>query len=140
MRTYEHIFIVHPEVVGDDYAAILDKFKNILTEQDANILKVDEWGARKLAYPVKKQTRGSYVLVTFEAGATVIAEFERRLRLDEKIIKFQTIVLPKGTVVVVEAPAEEAPAADAEAAPAVEEAPAAEEAPTAEGPAAEETA
>ena len=140
MRTYEHIFIVHPEVVGDDYAAILDKFKNILTEQDANILKVDEWGARKLAYPVKKQTRGSYVLVTFEAGATVIAEFERRLRLDEKIIKFQTIVLPKGTVVVVEAPAEEAPAADADATPAVEEAPAAEKAPTAEGPAAEETA
>ncbi|OEU76468.1 MAG: 30S ribosomal protein S6 [Desulfuromonadales bacterium C00003107] len=140
MRTYEHIFIVHPEVVGDDYAAILDKFKNILTEQDANILKVDEWGARKLAYPVKKQTRGSYVLVTFEAGATVIAEFERRLRLDEKIIKFQTIVLPKGTVVVVETPAEEAPAADADATPAVEEAPAAEKAPTAEGPAAEETA
>jgi len=140
MRTYEHIFIVHPELVGDEYAAILDKFKNILTEQGANILKVDEWGARKLAYPVKKQTRGSYVLVTFEAGPKVIAEFERRLRLDEKIIKFQTIVLPKGTEVVVEAPAEEAPAADAEAAPAVEEAPAAEEAPTAEGPAAEETA
>lgn len=140
MRTYEHIFIVHPELVGDEYAAILDKFKNILTEQGANILKVDEWGARKLAYPVKKQTRGSYVLVAFEAGPKVIAEFERRLRLDEKIIKFQTIVLPKGTEVVVEAPAEEAPAADAEAAPAVEEAPAAEEAPTAEGPAAEETA
>ncbi len=140
MRTYEHIFIVHPEVVGDDYAAILDKFKNILTDQDANILKVDEWGARKLAYPVKKQTRGSYVLVTFEAGAKVIAEFERRLRLDEKIIKFQTIVLPKGTEVVIEAPAEEAPAADADAAPAVEEAPTAEKAPIAEGPAAEETA
>lgn len=133
MRTYEHIFIVHPEVVGDDYAAILDKFKNILTDQDANILKVDEWGARKLAYPVKKQTRGSYVMVVFEAAAAVIAEFERRLRLDEKIIKFQTIVLPKGTEVIVEAPAaDETPAAD--------EAPAVEAAPTAEGPAAEETA
>lgn len=96
MRTYEHIFIVHPEAVGDDYAAILDKFKTILTEQGANILKVDEWGARKLAYPVKKQTRGSYVLMLFEAASEVIAEFERRLRLDEKIIKFQTIVLPNG--------------------------------------------
>ncbi|APG26511.1 30S ribosomal protein S6 [Syntrophotalea acetylenivorans] len=120
MRTYEHIFIVHPEVVGDDYAAILDKFKNILTEQGANILKVDEWGARKLAYPVKKQTRGTYVLMTFEAGAKVIAEFERRLRLDEKIIKFQTIVLPNGVEIAAEEPAEEAPAT--------------------EGPAAEETA
>ena len=120
MRTYEHIFIVHPEVVGDDYTAILDKFKNILTEQGANILKVDEWGARKLAYPVKKQTRGTYVLLTFEADAPVIAEFERRLRLDEKIIKFQTIVLPNGVEIAAEEPAEEAPAA--------------------EGPAAEETA
>jgi len=136
MRTYEHIFIVHPEVVGDDYAAILEKFKNILIEQDANILKVEEWGARKLAYPVKKQTRGSYVLVTFEAGATVIAEFERRLRLDEKIIKFQTILLPKGAEIVAEVPAEEVPAADAEEASAVD---VAEEAPIAEGPAAEET-
>jgi small subunit ribosomal protein S6 len=125
MRTYEHIFIVHPEVVGDDYAAILDKFKNILTEQNANILKVDEWGARKLAYPVKKQTRGSYVLMTFDADSTVIAEFERRLRLDEKIIKFQTIVLPKGVEIAAEEPAEEVPAV--------------EETPVAEGPAAEET-
>jgi small subunit ribosomal protein S6 len=117
MRTYEHIFIVHPDAVGDDYTAVLDKFKTILTDQGANILKVDEWGARKLAYPVKKQTRGSYVLMIFEAAAEVIAEFERRLRLDEKIIKFQTIVLPKGADIAEEAPeteasAEESPAAE----------------------------
>ncbi len=107
MRAYEHIFIVHPDLVGDDYAAILDKFKTILTDQGANILKVDEWGARKLAYPVKKQTRGSYVLLVFEAAAAVIAEFERRLRLDEKIIKFQTILLPKGTDLAAAAPVAE---------------------------------
>jgi small subunit ribosomal protein S6 len=116
MRTYEHIFIVHPEAVGDDYTAVLDKFKTILTDQGANILKVDEWGARKLAYPVKKQTRGSYVLMIFEAAAEVIAEFERRLRLDEKIIKFQTIVLPKGAEIIEEAPAAEAPAEEGTAA------------------------
>lgn len=125
MRTYEHIFIVHPEAVGDDYTAVLDKFKTILTDQGANILKVDEWGARKLAYPVKKQTRGSYVLMIFEAAAEVIAEFERRLRLDEKIIKFQTIVLPKGADISEEPPVAETPA---------------EEGTAAEGPAEEETA
>lgn len=96
MRTYEHIFIVHPEVVGDEYAALLDKFKTILTEQGANILKVDEWGPRKLAYPIKKQARGSYVLMVFDAAPKVITEFERRLRLDEKVMKFQTVLLPKG--------------------------------------------
>lgn len=96
MRTYETIFIVHPDTAGDAYNAVVEKFRNILTEQKANILKVEEWGARKLAYPVKKQTRGAYVLVAYEAGATVIAEFERRLRIDESIIKFQTVHLEKG--------------------------------------------
>lgn len=96
MRTYETIFIVHPDTAGEAYTAVVDKFRNILTEQNANLIKVEEWGSRKLAYPVKKQTRGTYVLVAYEAGSTVIAEFERRMRIDESIIKFQTVHLEKG--------------------------------------------
>jgi small subunit ribosomal protein S6 len=96
MRTYETIFIVHPEVVGDAYAAIVDKFRGVLTDQAASVLKVDEWGTRKLAYAVKKQGRGTYVLVAYEAGPKVVAEFERRLRIDENIIKFQTVLLENG--------------------------------------------
>ncbi|MBW2689179.1 MAG: 30S ribosomal protein S6 [Deltaproteobacteria bacterium] len=133
MRTYESIFIVHPEVVGDDQTAIIDKYKTILTDQDAEVLKVDNWGVRTLAYPVKKQTKGCYVLVIFDAKPTVIAEFERRMRIDEKVIKFQTIILEGGyEAPVVEAAPEEAPAVEAtsEEAPAVEAAP--EEAPAVE--------
>lgn len=96
MRTYESIFIVHPEVVGDDQTAIIDKFKTILTDQGAEILKLDNWGVRTLAYPVKKQTKGCYVLVIFDAESTVIAEYERRMRIDEKVIKFQTVILEDG--------------------------------------------
>lgn len=96
MRTYETIFIVHPDSVGEQYAATVEKFKKILEEQKANILKIEEWGTRKLAYLVKRQNRGTYVLVAYEAGPNVIAEFERRMRLDEAIIKFQTIHLEKG--------------------------------------------
>jgi len=98
MRTYESIFIVHPDVVGDDQTAIIDKFKTILTDQGADVLKVDNWGVRTLAYPVKKLTKGCYVLVIFEAEATVIAEYERRMRIDEKVIKFQTVILEGGYV------------------------------------------
>ena len=106
MRTYESIFIVHPEVAGDDQTAIIDKYKTILTDQGAEILKVDNWGVRTLAYPVKKQTKGCFVLVIFDAEPTVIAEFERRMRIDEKVIKFQTVLMEGGY----EAPAvEEAP-------------------------------
>lgn len=96
MRTYETIFIVHPDVVGDQYAAVVEKFKGVLTDQGAEILKVDEWGTRKLAYAVKKQGRGTYVLVAYQAGSDVIAEFERRMRIDDAIIKFQTVYLEKG--------------------------------------------
>jgi small subunit ribosomal protein S6 len=96
MRTYETIFIVHPDSVGEQYAATVEKFRKILEDQKANILKVEEWGTRKLAYLVKRQNRGTYVLVAYEAGPKVIAEFERRMRLDEAIIKFQTIHLEKG--------------------------------------------
>jgi small subunit ribosomal protein S6 len=118
MRTYEHIFIVHPDVAGEEYTAVLDKFKGILAEQGASVLKIEEWGSRKLAYPVKKQSRGTYVLMVFEGGAGVVTEFERRLRLDEKIIKFQTVLLPKG--IETAAPAEQAAASADEAAAAEE--------------------
>ena len=97
-RTYESIFIVRPDLTGDAYTAVIDKFKGVLTDQGASIIKVDEWGVRKLAYTVKKQNRGSYVLVIFEAEPKVILEYERRLRLDESIIKFINIHLEKGFV------------------------------------------
>ena len=97
-RTYESIFIVRPDLTGDAYTAVLDKFKGVLTDQGASIIKVDEWGVRKLAYTVKKQNRGSYVLVIFEAEPKVILEYERRMRLDETIIKFINLHLEKGFV------------------------------------------
>jgi len=116
MRTYESIFIVHPEVVGDDQVALIDKYKTILSDQGADVLKVENWGTRTLAYQVKKQSKGCYVLVIFDAEPTVIAEFERRMRIDEKVIKFQTIALEGGyEAPVVEAAPEEAPEEDAEA-------------------------
>ena len=104
MRTYESIFIVHPEVVGDDQTAIIDKYKQVLTDQGSEILKVENWGVRTLAYPVKKQSKGCYILVIFDAQPEVIAEFERRMRIDDKVIKFQTVMLEDGY----EAPAAEA--------------------------------
>lgn len=96
MRTYEAIFIVHPEVVGDDLTAIIDKYKTILTDQGANVLKAENWGTRTLAYTVKKQAKGCYILFIFDAEPKVIAEFERRMRIDEKVIKFQTVLMEGG--------------------------------------------
>lgn len=120
MRTYETLFIVHPEVVGDDLTALIEKYRKVLTDQQAVVFKADNWGSRALAYPVKKQARGSYVLALFEGPSTVVAEFERRLRIDEKVIKYQTVLFEGPTAV---APAATEPAKE-EAAPAAVEEPA----------------
>jgi small subunit ribosomal protein S6 len=106
MRKYESLYIVHPEVVGDELTAMVEKFQSILTDQKSEILKLDNWGTRKLAYPIKKQIRGCYVQTIFEASAEVIAEYERRLRLDEKVLRFMTLRFDGDLV---EAPAEVAP-------------------------------
>jgi len=96
MRTYETIFIVHPEVTGDDLTAIIDKYKTILADQGANVLKAENWGTRTLAYTVKKQAKGCYILFIYDAEPSVISEYERRMRIDDKVIKFQTVLMEGG--------------------------------------------
>ena len=91
MRKYESLYIIHPEVVGDDLTAMVERFQSVLTEQQAEILKLDNWGTRKLAYPIKKQEKGCYIQTIFEAEADVIAEYERRLRLEENVLRFLTV-------------------------------------------------
>ncbi|MFO7830920.1 MAG: 30S ribosomal protein S6 [Desulfuromonadaceae bacterium] len=96
MRTYESIFIIRPEIAGDEYTALLGKFKQILADQQAEILRCQEWGTKRLPYLVKKQDQGTFVLLNFVAGSNVVKEFERRLRLDDAIMQFQTILLEDG--------------------------------------------
>ncbi|MFA5701643.1 MAG: 30S ribosomal protein S6 [Desulfuromonas sp.] len=96
MRTYESIFIIRPQIAGDEYTALLGKYKQILADQSAEILRCQEWGTKRLPYLVKKQDQGTFVLINFNAGNTVVKEFERRLRLDDAIMQFQTVLLEGG--------------------------------------------
>lgn len=95
MRNYESLYIVHPEVAGDELTALVDKFQKVLGDIGAEIVKLDNWGVRKLAYPIKKVERGSYIQVLFSAEPKVVAEYERRLRLDEQILRFLTVRLDR---------------------------------------------
>jgi small subunit ribosomal protein S6 len=117
MRNYESLYIVHPDVVGDELTAIVEKFQKVLTDNAVEIYKLDNWGTRKLAYPIQKVERGCYVQTLFTAAPEVIAEFERRLRLDEKILRFLTVRLDEEfPEIVEEEPAEEAAGETTEAA------------------------
>lgn len=91
MRHYETIFIVHPELPEDDTNAVIDKFKGILEDGGATMSKVDLWGRRRLAYPVKKQTKGFYVLFEYGAEPGAVEEMERIFKIDENVIRFLTV-------------------------------------------------
>ncbi|MCD6580551.1 MAG: 30S ribosomal protein S6 [Desulfuromusa sp.] len=133
MRNYESLYIIHPDVVGDELTAMVEKFQKVLTDQAVEIYKLDNWGTRKLAYPIQKVERGCYVQTLFTAAPEVIAEFERRLRLDEKILRFLTVRYENEFPAIVEAEpvAEEAEAATEETVVA-EEAPSKDATPTTE--------
>jgi small subunit ribosomal protein S6 len=80
MRIYENLFIVKPEQMS----------KNV-TSAGGTVDKVDKWGKRRLAYRVEKQREGSYVLLQFTAEPAAVKEFERRMRVQDSVIKFLTV-------------------------------------------------
>jgi len=93
MRHYETIYIVNPNLSDEDYNEIINKFNNLIEKQKGVIVKTQEWGKQRLAYSIKKFYNGFYVLVDFCAEPGVITELVRNLKLDERILKYQTIKL-----------------------------------------------
>lgn len=92
MRIYEELFIVDPKATEEQTDAVVAQIEDVLKAAGGSIDKVDKWGLRKLAYRVKKQTEGFYVLVQFSAtGMAVVREIERKLRVDEVVLKYLTV-------------------------------------------------
>jgi small subunit ribosomal protein S6 len=73
----------------------VNKFKGILTDNGAEIINEENWGLKKLAYPIEKKSTGFYVLLEFKAEPTVIAKLETNYRRDEKVIRYLTTKLEK---------------------------------------------
>ena len=93
MKRYETIFIVQSELSSDDITAIIDRYSKIITDMKGTILKVERWGKRKLAYLIRKQSRGFYVLIDFAGKREIVAELERILKFDDKALKFMSVKL-----------------------------------------------
>lgn len=93
MRKYETFFIVDPDLPDEVNTVIDDKVKNVVTGNGGSILSYTPWGKKKLAYPVKKRSRGHYVLMEYIGGPELVAELERNMRLDERVLKFITVKL-----------------------------------------------
>ena len=95
MNQYETVFILTPVLSDAQMKEAVDKFKDILTNMGAEIINEENWGLKKLAYPIEKKSTGFYELVEFKAEPTVIANSELQLRRDERILRYLTVKMEK---------------------------------------------
>ena len=128
MNHYETVFILTPVLSDAQMKEAVEKFKGVLTESDATIVNEENWGLRKLAYPIDKKTTGFYTLIEFDGEPTIVNKLETAFRRDEKVLRFLTFRLDKYAAEYAvkrrnlkKAAKEEAPAVEAEAPAAVEE-------------------
>ena len=90
MNKYESVVIINPSVEEEKIKELSQKFTDIINN-DGKVEKIEELGKKKLAYEVKKNKEGYYVVINFEANSDLIAELERNYRIMDEVIKFITI-------------------------------------------------
>jgi small subunit ribosomal protein S6 len=119
MRHYETLFVINPDLSEEDTTQLIEKFSGVLSKGGADILKTDLWGRRRLAYPIKKFSKGFYVVLEYGSDPEAVAEMERLFRIDEKILRFLTVkknnVFDPEALALAEAKAKERAAAKAAA-------------------------
>ena len=91
MNKYEAMYIVTPEMEDEAIKGVIEKFSGIITANGGEIEKTDEWGRKKLAYPIDYKTEGYYVLVNFAAAPELPRELERHFRNDESILRYMVV-------------------------------------------------
>ncbi len=88
MRDYEVIFIVHPDLDDNALKELVEKVKGWIVDASGVIAKVDFWGKRKMAYAIRKQKEGQYILIRAQMLPTFTAQLERNLRFQEPVMRF----------------------------------------------------
>jgi small subunit ribosomal protein S6 len=118
MRKYETIIIMDPDLEEAQAQSTLEKIKGIITQSEGEILRVEDWGKRKLAYEVKKKPKGHYILIHLSGTPALLSELERNFRVMDAVIKYQSVRLDErhasvSEVTLPEEPQEEEPQAGA---------------------------
>ncbi len=90
-RQYEVVFIVDPGADDDEVNRLTENHKQIVTDQGGVITKSESWGKRQLAYEILHKTEGTFVLMEIEGSGKEIAELERRMRVNDRIIRYLTV-------------------------------------------------
>ncbi|MBW2632069.1 MAG: 30S ribosomal protein S6 [Deltaproteobacteria bacterium] len=93
LRRYETIFIVRSDLQSDEMNSLIDRYAGIIVSLDGKTIKVENWGKRRLAYPIEKMQDGVYVRIDFVARHKVVIEIERNFKIDDNVLRFQTVKL-----------------------------------------------
>ena len=93
MKRYETIFIADPDLSEEERGQIVEKTNNLINNQNGYVVEFDEWGSRKLAYDIGKKNRGYYIRIDYCGDGPLVDEMERTFRIDDRILKFMTILL-----------------------------------------------
>jgi len=88
VNKYEALYIITPELEDEATKAVIEKFSGIIVANGGEVETVDEWGRKKLAYPIDYKTEGYYVLVNFAGASELPRELERNFKNDETIIRY----------------------------------------------------
>ncbi len=95
LNHYEAVFILTPVLSDAQMKEAVDKFKTVITDNEGTITNEENWGMRKLAYPIQKKSTGFYTLLQFDVDPTTIATLETQFRRDERVLRFLTFRLDK---------------------------------------------
>ncbi len=98
MNNYETVFIVTPVLSEAQVQEVADKFQGVITENGGQIVNRENWGLKKLAYPIQKKTTGFYFFIEFTGEGAIVDTIETQFRRDERIIRFLTFKQDKYAV------------------------------------------
>lgn len=93
MRRYETIVIVDPDLGEEQRGPVFDRIRELIPQKGGLLVDIDEWGGRKLAYEIKKKQRGYYARIDFCGSGGLVSEMERQFRIDDRVMKYMTILL-----------------------------------------------
>jgi len=92
VRRYETIYIMPADLADADISDAVEKFAKIAAGTKGVIVKLEKWGKKRLAYKIKKQGRGFYVFMDFAGVSETVRELERNLKIDDRVLKYMTVV------------------------------------------------
>ncbi len=95
LNEYETTYVIRPDLTDDLMNKLTAKYKALVTDNSGQLLVDEDWGKRKLSYPIKKHVRGHYIYLNYVGPAKIVAEVERILKNEEDLLRFLTVVMSK---------------------------------------------